>query len=87
MPFGLANALVAFIDLMNWVFHEYLDDFIIVIFNDALINFDNEPIHEEHLWLALDFNTPIWPRISLNHDDRIWSTINLTYEVTLTSWK
>ncbi|KAK9036794.1 hypothetical protein V6N11_021721 [Hibiscus sabdariffa] len=33
MPFGLTNALVAFMDLMNRVFHEYLDQFVILLEN------------------------------------------------------
>ena len=34
MSFGLTNASVAFMDLMNRVFEEYLDKFIIVFIND-----------------------------------------------------
>ena len=54
MPFGLTNAPAAFIDLMNRVFHEYLDDFVIVFVDDIIIYSDNEQLHEEHLKLALE---------------------------------
>jgi hypothetical protein len=37
MPFGLTNALAVFMDLMNRVFHEYLDSFVIVFIDDILV--------------------------------------------------
>ena len=37
MSFGLTNAHAVFMDLMNRVFREYLDKFIIVFINDILV--------------------------------------------------
>nr|GEX52433.1 reverse transcriptase [Tanacetum cinerariifolium] len=37
MPFGLTNALDVFMDLMNRIFHEYLDKFVIMFIDDILV--------------------------------------------------
>ena len=37
MPFGFTNAPAAFMDLMNRVFHTYLDQFVVVFINDILV--------------------------------------------------
>ena len=37
MPFGLTNVPVAFMDLMNRVFNDYLDKFIIMFIDDFLV--------------------------------------------------
>ena len=39
---------------MNQVFHEYLDEFVIVFVDDILIYSDNEELHEKHLRMALE---------------------------------
>ena len=49
MPFGLTNAPVAFMDLMNRVFHKYLDHFVIVFINDILNFSKSMEEHEKHL--------------------------------------
>ena len=49
MSFGLTNAPVAFMDLMNWVFHPYLDWFVIVFIDDILVYSRSELEHERHL--------------------------------------
>ena len=46
MSFGLTNVLAAFMDLINHVFHEYLDKFIVVFINDILIYSKNAKEHK-----------------------------------------
>ena len=53
MLFGLTNSLVAFMDLMNRVFHEYLDRFVIMLIDDILIYSKSQEEHEEHLRIVL----------------------------------
>jgi hypothetical protein len=53
MSFGLTNALAYFMNLMNKVFMEYLDRFIVVFIDDILIYSKNDSDHEEHLRLVL----------------------------------
>ena len=53
MPFGLTNALAAFMDLMNRVFHLYLDQFVIIFINDILVYSKNVEEHAVHLRIVL----------------------------------
>ena len=52
MPFGLTNMPAVFMDLMNLVFREYLDSFVIVFINDILVYSSSPEIHEVHLRLV-----------------------------------
>ena len=54
MPFGLTNAPAAFMDLMNRVFKEYLDQFVIIFIDDILVYSRSEEDHERHLRIVLD---------------------------------
>jgi hypothetical protein len=49
MSFGLTNAPAYFMYLMNSVFMDYLDKFVVVFIDDILIYSKNEQVHEEHL--------------------------------------
>jgi hypothetical protein len=49
MSFGLTNAPAYFMYLMNSVFMDYLDKFMVVFIDDILIYSQNEQEHEEHL--------------------------------------
>ncbi|WVZ84746.1 LOW QUALITY PROTEIN: hypothetical protein U9M48_031737 [Paspalum notatum var. saurae] len=53
MSFGLTNALAYFMQLINSVFMDYLDKFVVVFIDDILIYSKTEAEHEEHLRLVL----------------------------------
>jgi hypothetical protein len=53
MSFGLTNAPAYFMYLMNKVFMEYLDKFVVVFIDDILIYSKDEEEHEKHLHLVL----------------------------------
>jgi hypothetical protein len=53
MSFGLTNAPAYFMYLMNKVFMEYLDKFVVVFINEILIFSKNEEDHDEHLCVVL----------------------------------
>ncbi|KAA0033200.1 ty3-gypsy retrotransposon protein [Cucumis melo var. makuwa] len=79
MSFGLTNASTVFMDLMNNVFREFLDTFVIVFIDDILIYSKKEAEHEEHLRMVLEtfelINSKIeavtsWPRPSTVNEVR-----------------
>jgi hypothetical protein len=53
MSLGLTNAPAYFMYLMNKVFMEYLNKFMVVFIDDILVYSRNEEKHEEHLRLVV----------------------------------
>ena len=49
MPFGVTNAPVQFMNMMNDHLGEYLDKFVLVFLDDVLIYSANPQGHAEHL--------------------------------------
>ncbi|KAD5318041.1 hypothetical protein E3N88_17987 [Mikania micrantha] len=54
MPIGLTNGPAIFMDLMNIVFHKYLDRFVIVFIDDILVFSKSIEEHEDHLRTVLE---------------------------------
>jgi len=53
ISFGLTNAPAYFMYLINKVFMEYLDKFVVVSIDDILVFSKNEEEHAKHLRLVL----------------------------------
>jgi hypothetical protein len=53
MSFGLTNAPAFFMHLMNKVFMDYLDTFVVIFIDDILVYSKSEAEHEKHLKLVL----------------------------------
>ena len=54
MSFGLTNAPAYFMSMMNKVFMEYLDKFVVVFIDDIMVYSKNEEEHKENLRLVLE---------------------------------
>jgi hypothetical protein len=53
MSFGLINAPATFMDLINRVFNNFIDKFVMVFLDDILIYSKSKAKHEEHLKAVL----------------------------------
>ena len=53
MSFGLTNAPATFMDMMNRIFKDCLDKFVIVFIDDILVYSQSETEHEQYLRLVL----------------------------------
>ena len=53
MPFGVTNAPVQFMNMVNALLGECLDKFVLVFLDDVLIYSANPQDHAEHLWKVL----------------------------------
>jgi hypothetical protein len=53
VPFGLSNAPIVFMCLMNGIFINYLDKFLIVFLDDILVYSNSEEEHGHHLRIVL----------------------------------
>ena len=54
MLFGHTNAPAVFQYIMNEIFQEYLDHFVVIYLDDILIYSKNEEQHEHHVHFILD---------------------------------
>ena len=54
MSFGLTNGPAYFMSMMNKVFMEFLDKFVVVFIDDIMVYSKNEEEHKEHLHLVLE---------------------------------
>ena len=57
MPFGLTNAPAVLMELMNRIFIEYLDRFVVVFIDDILIYSKDAEEHAMHLRMTLEILT------------------------------
>ena len=54
MPFGVTNAPLQFMNMMNDVLSDYLDDFVLVFLDDTLVYSHTVEIYAEHLGKVLE---------------------------------
>ena len=54
MPFGVTNAPLQFMNILNDVLSDYLDDFVFAFLDDILVYSQIVEIHAEHLGKVLE---------------------------------
>jgi hypothetical protein len=54
IPFGLTYSPATFMEAMNQMLHNYLDDFVVVFLDNILIYSKSEEEHERHVSLVLE---------------------------------
>ena len=54
MPFGFTNDPAVFQHMINDIFREYLDNFVVIYLDDILIFSKNKEDHEKHVRLVLE---------------------------------
>ncbi len=54
LPFGLCNGPATFVALMNEIFHDVLDKFIVIYIDDILVFSENEEQHRMHLEVIME---------------------------------
>lgn len=54
LPFELTKVPIVFMNLMNWIFREFLDRFIIIFIDDILIYSPYQETHTMHLRMVLE---------------------------------
>ena len=57
MPIGLTNALAVFQHIMNNIFREYINHFVVIYLDDILVFSSNLEEQTHHVWLVL---TKLW---------------------------
>ena len=67
MPFGLSNAPAAFQHVMNNIFSDLLDIYVLVYLDDILIYSDNSVDHEQHVHEVLRrlWNNKLYARANM----------------------
>ncbi|RDX61571.1 Retrovirus-related Pol polyprotein from transposon 17.6, partial [Mucuna pruriens] len=54
MPFNVTNALVVFIDYVNWIFHPFLNKLVVIFINGILVYSCTREEHEERVRVMVE---------------------------------